>query len=495
MNELAWMSAYEMGEKIRKKELSPVEATGFFLDRIEKTHDALNAVILVLRDEAMAKAREAEAAVMAGKVGGALGKLHGVPLVIKDLFDMKAGVVNSFGSRVFKDYVPDVDATYVGRMEAAGGIVLGKTNTPEFGHKGTTDNRLYGATCNPFDLSKNPGGSSGGTAAVVASGVVPFGQGSDGGGSIRIPAAWCNLVGVKATYGRVAAAARPNAFISHTPFIHAGPLARTVKDAAMLLEVMCGQEDTDPLSSPTGDVDFVSAVDRGVEGMRIAYSADFGAFEVDAEVGRVVKEAMGAFEEAGAKVEEVEMDMGVSQDELSDMWVRQIGVIYAEIAASFMGMGIDLLGDLRGEICDEFAEMIELGNSMSAVEYRSLDWKRTLVYDGIQGVLNDYDLLVTPTLSAMPVANESEGQTLGPAEVNGRGVERCIGWCMTHPLNFTGHPATSVPAGMSGDGLPVGLQIIGRRFDDHAVFAGAGALERFRPWAGFYDQIASELKV
>ncbi len=492
MNELAWVSAYEIGEKIRKKELSPVEATKFFLDRIEQTHDVLNAVILLLREEAIRAAESAEAAVMNAKP---LGKLHGVPLVIKDLFDMKAGVLNTFGSRVFKDYIPDVDATYVSRMEAEGGIILGKTNTPEFGHKGITDNLLYGATRNPFDLSKNPGGSSGGTSAVVAAGVAPFGQGSDGGGSIRIPAAWCNLVGVKATFGRVAAAARPNAFVSHTPFIHAGPLARTVKDAAMLLEVMCGQDDTDPLSSPTGDLDFISAVNRGVKDVRIAYSPDFGSFEVEADVARVVNEAVHSFEDAGAIVEEVDVDLGVSQDELSDMWVRQIGVIYAELAASFKAMDIDLLGDLRSEICDEFAAMTELGNSMSAVEYRMLDWKRTLVYDGIQGVLNGYDLLVTPTLSAMPVENSTDGQTLGPAQVNGRGVERCIGWCMTHPLNFSGHPAMSVPAGMSEGGMPVGLQLIGRRFDDQAVFAAAGALERVRPWTQYYDQIASELKV
>src|SRR5438876_3610615 len=296
-DELAFMPATELLARIGRHDLSPVEVVDAFLQRIGRLNKELNAYVLVLADEARQKARDAEKA-LSGKQEHP--PLLGLPIAIKDLFDMKAGVPNTFGCKPFKDYVPDVSATYVERLERAGAIVLGKTNTPEFGHKGVTDNYLFGPTNTPFRIGKNAGGSSGGSAAAVAAGLAPLAQGSDGGGSIRIPAAWCGVYGFKASFGRVAAVARPDAFMLAVPFAHAGPIARSVADAALMLGVMSGPDDRDPYSLPAEGADYAAATRRPVAGMRVAWSPDLGVFPIDPEVARVTREAVAAFEEAGA---------------------------------------------------------------------------------------------------------------------------------------------------------------------------------------------------
>src|SRR5439155_4107659 len=213
-------------------------------------------------------------------------------IAIKDLFDFKAGVPNTFGCKPFKDWTPTVSATYVARLEEAGAIVLGKTNTPEFGHRGITDNYLFGPTSTPFRIGKNAGGSSGGSAAAVAAGLATLAQGSDGGGSIRIPASCCGVYGFKASFGRVASVGRPNGFLGHTPFVHSGPLTRTVDDAALMLSTMIGPDPHDPLSLPDDGFDPVAATRRSIAGFRVAYSPDFGLCPVDARVATVVRAAV-----------------------------------------------------------------------------------------------------------------------------------------------------------------------------------------------------------
>lgn len=292
-DEFAYTSAAVLASRIRRGDLSPVDVVDACLERVAARNEDINAFVTVLDEDARERAKEAEAAVRRGEE---LGPLHGVPIAIKDLFDFKAGVRNTMGSVPFAEFVPEESATYVRRLEEAGAIVIGKTNTPEMGHKGTTDNRLFGPTSTPFALDRNAGGSSGGSAAAVADGLVPIAQGSDGGGSVRIPAAWSGVFGFKATYGRVAQAIRPDAFLSHTPTIHAGPLTRTVEDAALMLDVMTGPDPRDPLSMPEEPHDFRAAVRRGVDGMRVAYSPDFDIFPVDERVASVVDDAVSAFE-------------------------------------------------------------------------------------------------------------------------------------------------------------------------------------------------------
>ncbi len=481
--ELCFTPATELASRIRRRDLSPVEVVDAFLDRIEDRNGRINAYVIVLEEEARGKAREAERALDSGEP---LGPLHGVPVAIKDLFDFKAGVRNTFGSRPLAEFVPEVSITYVERLEEAGAIVLGKTNTPEFGHKGATDNLLFGPTSTPFAPGKNAGGSSGGSAAAVADGLAPIAQGSDGGGSIRIPASFCGVYGLKASFGRVASATRPDAFITHTPFIHSGPLSRTVEDAALMAGVMDGPHPRDPFSLPDDGTDYLAATRQSIEGLRVAYSPDFGIFPVDRRVAAVVGEAVRAFESAGARVEEVDVGIKHSQQELCDLWLREMAVHYADAAEGIKEQGMDLLGEHRDELTPQFAELLESAQGVSAVEYKRDDMMRTEVFDAVQDVFDHYDLLVTPTLAVLPFDNASDGNTVGPSEVNGEEVNPLLGWCLTYPINFTGHPAASVPAGFTDEGLPVGMQVVGRRFADDVVLAASAAFERVRPWHDSY---------
>jgi Asp-tRNA(Asn)/Glu-tRNA(Gln) amidotransferase A subunit family amidase len=487
--ELCFTPAAELASRIRRRDLSPVEVVEVFLRRIEERNDAINAYVTLISDEALEVAREAERAVISGDL---LGPLHGVPVAIKDLFDYKMGVRNTFGSKPLAGYVPRQNATYVERLEKAGAIVLGKTNTPEFGHKGATDNFLFGPTSTPFATAKNAGGSSGGSAAAVADGLCAVAQGTDAGGSIRIPASFCGAYGFKASFGRVPSATRPDAFLSHTPFSHSGPLSRTVEDAALMLGAMAGPHPRDPFSLPGEGVDYVAATRRPVEGMRVAYSPNFGVFPVEERVLSVVDEAVHALEEAGAHVEEASVGFGRDQRELCELWLREVGVRSAEIVSNLKDARVaDLLGEHREDLTPEFASLLEKGHAMGAVEYRKDEVVRTEVFDAIQDLFDVYDLLVTPTLAVPPFDNADDGNTLGPSKVNGEEVSPLLGWCLTYPVNFTGHPAASVPAGFTEDGLPIGMQIVGRRFDDGAVLAASAALERVRSWHGSYDVLVS----
>ena len=365
--DLCFTPASELAARIRRRDLSPVEVVEAFLDRIKARNDRTNAYVTVIEHAAREAARKAERAVGSG---APLGRLHGVPIAIKDLFDFKAGVRNTFGSKPLAGSTPRESATHVERLEGAGAIVLGNTNTSEFGHKGVTDNFLFGPTSTPFAPGKNAGGSSGGSAAAVADGLCAVALGSDGGGSIRIPASFCGVYGFKASFGRVASASRSDAFLSHTPFIHFGPLARTVGDAAFVLSVMAGPHPRDPFSLPDDCADFVAVTRRSAEGLKVAYSSDLGIFPVDRRVREIVGEAVQAFEEAGALVKEVEVGIRRSQWELCELWMRQIGVLNAEVLEGMKAAGIDLLGEHRGELTPQHVGLVESAHGMSALEYK-----------------------------------------------------------------------------------------------------------------------------
>lgn len=490
--EICFTPATELAAKIRRRELSPVEVVDAFLVRIEARNAMTNAYVTVLADGAREAARRAERALYSGE---ALGSLHGVPVAIKDLSDYKAGVRNTFGSKPLANYVPKRSTVYVERLEGAGAIVLGKTNTPEFGIKGVTDNLLFGPTSTPFALGKNAGGSSGGSAAAVADGMAPIAQGTDGGGSVRIPASCCGVYGIKATFGRVPVAARPDAFGWHTPFIDVGSLARTVEDAALMLAVMAGPDPRDPHSLPDDGVDYLAATRRAIGGLKVAYSPNLDVFPVEDEVSGVVAEAVRAFGSAGAKVEEVNLGLRRTQGELCAVWMREIAVRCVATAESFKNEGIvDLLGEHREELTPEFASMLELGQEMSAVEYKLADLVRTEILDALEDLFERYDLLLAPTLAVASVDNADDGNTVGPSAVNGEEVDPLLGWCLTYPINFTGHPAASVPAGFTEGGLPIGMQVVGRRFADEVVLAASAAFERTRPWHHAYAALQARAR-
>ena len=486
-NDLCFVPATELALLVRRRAISPVEVVEAYLRRIEERNPVINAYTLVLAERAMDAAREAETAVLSGQP---LGPLHGVPVAIKDLDDF-AGAPTSMGSLAVRNRVPAKSAAAVERLTRAGAIVLGKTNTPEFGHKGITDNLRFGPTHTPWKIGYNSGGSSGGSAAAVADGLAALGQGTDGGGSVRIPAAFSGAVGFKPSFGRVPTITRPDAFLWGHPLVHIGPLARTVADAALMTSVMAGPHDDDPLALPDDGVDYLRAAREAHKGFRVAFAPRLGDFPVDPRVAAVVKSAVEALKGDGVEIEEAEPDFKADYDTLGRLWVKIIGVHYAAIAEHWKKEGIDLLGDHAEELTPQFRRMLIDAQKVSAVDHALDDVLRTGVFDGLQTLFKTYDLIVSPTLAIPPVANATDGNTIGPTEIEGKPVDPLIGWCMTFPINFTGHPAISVPAGLTPEGLPVGLQIIGRRHADESVLALASRFERARPWFQDYPGLSS----
>ena len=476
-------SAATLAAKIRSKAISPVEVMDAAIARIEAHNAKINALVILHLDQARAAAKAAEAAVMRGDPSG---PLHGVPVAMKDCFDFKPGWVCTFGGvRALKNWTANFHCLWAERMEKAGAIIVGKTNSPVFGFRGVCDNYLFGPSRNPFDLTRNTGGSSGGSAGAVAAGLLPLCEGTDGGGSTRIPASWCGVYGFKASFGRVPLVARPDAFGATVPFIHEGPITRTVEDAALAMEVLAGYDGRDPFVIE-GKVDFMAALTAGVKGKRIAYTRDYGIFPVDRRVIAVVDKAVQAFAEAGAHVEEVKVGFTRSQEELGDVWCRFIAPKQVAALAGFARQGIDIRRDHHGDMPPEFWHWDEIGQRLTVPEFIADQAARSEVFDALQAVFGAYDFLVSPTLAALAVENGSDGNTLGPAEIEGQKINRLIGWCMTYLINFTGHPAATVPAGLTENGLPVGMQIVGRRYDDAGVIAASAAFERVRPWMDTY---------
>jgi amidase len=482
-DELAYASVTDIARAIRERKLSPVEVVDAFITRIEARNPSLNAFVYRGFDEARDSAKKAEAKVMSGQE---LGVLHGVPVGIKDLFDFKPGWISTFGGiRALRNYKVNFYCAFAERIEKAGAIILGKTNSPVMGFRGTCDNYLFGVTKNPFDTSKNTGGSSGGSSAAVADGLLPLAEGTDGGGSIRIPASCCNLFGYKAAFGRVPCVIRPNAFGADTPFIFEGPITRNVEDAALALSALAGYHPGDPYSLDE-QPDFAAATRKSINGWKIAYSPNLDVFPVDARVADIVRNAVQAFEQAGAHVEEIKIGINRPQKELSDLWCRLIMPLNLQTLEGFRNSGIDILKDHRDDLPPEYLSWVDRGYKISALEFFRDQAIRSEIYDAFQGVLNRYRLLITPTLACLPVDNATDGNTKGPDRIDGEEVDPLIGWCLTYPVNFTGHPAASIPTGLAAGNLPVGMQIIGRRYADADVLAASAAFERLRPWRDAY---------
>lgn len=479
-HEFAFVSATELARRIAAREVSPVEVVDACVARIEERNPTLNAFVYTAFDQARAAARVAERAVVAGEE---LGPLHGVPTAMKDLFDFKPGWVSTFGGvPALKDFVADDYCVWAERMERAGAILVGKTNSPVLGFRGITDNELFGATRNPFDETRNPGGSSGGSAAAVADGLVPFAEGTDAGGSVRIPAAWCNLFGYKPAAGRVPVVMRPDGFAGVTPFVHEGLLTRTVADAVLGLRVLAGPDPRDPFCLNEWP-DYQAELDGSLAGWRIAYSPDLDVYPVDPRVAALVEDAVHTFEVAGAHVERVRVGIRQDQRELCDLWCRIGARLTLGPVEGLRAAGLDLMaGDHLPPLLREWLDRAYHESPLAAARDSVL---RTEIYDLVQGVLENHDLLVTPTVATLPVLNGARGETVGPAEIEGVAVDPLLGWALTYPINLTGHPAASVPAGLV-DGLPVGMQVIGRRQADGAVLRAGATIERLRPWQSHY---------
>ena len=457
--ELDYMSALALRTAISRKEVSPVEVVQRALDRMEETEPKLNAFATRTPELALAAARKAEQAVMDGEP---LGLLHGLPVSVKDLIAV-ADVSCAFGSRTLKDNIARVDAPASERVKAAGGCIIGKTTTSEFGCKAIGDSPLTGITRNPWDLSKTPGGSSAGVAASVAAGVSALALGTDGGGSLRIPASMTNLFGMKAHFGRV-----PVFPVSATPTLaHVGPITRTVRDSALLLQVVAGYDQRDPFSVRGAVPDFLAACDKPVKGLRIAWSPTLGYAKPLPEVVEIAERAARAFEEMGCSLELVENVM----DDPGDLWMAEF----------YAGVGTKLQNVLRDQpelIDNAVSDVLAGALDQTLEEYYAKVFARYDFREKMRQFFSKYDLLLTPTI---PVPAPEVGVNV-PPEVAGRNI---VSWVYyTYPFNLTGQPAASAPAGMTKDGLPVGLQIVGPMHGECEIFRAAAALEEARPWIG-----------
>ena len=463
MEAICYKPAVELARMIRRKELTPMEVVSAFIKRIETLNPKVNAFCTLTFDSAVKEAKQAEQAVMEGKP---LGPLHGVPFSVKDLVYTK-GVRTMRGSKIFEHFIPQEDAPLVERLKKAGGIMLGKTTTPEFGFKGMTDSLVTGVTRNPWNIEMTPGGSSGGAAAQVAAGMTPLAVGTDGGGSIRNPASLTGIYGLKPTYGRVPVYPA-SAFDSLS---HAGPMTRSVADAALMLSVMAGPHEADNLSLEGTPADYQGKLHQGIKGLRVAWSPNLGFAPVVVEqVAAITAEAARAFEELGCHVEEV-IDPGFEDPFFSIQRPLWFG--------GLAGMLGHYLPEWESQMDPLLVTWIKFGLEMSAADFVRAQIRRNELRDKIRRFFTRYDLLLTPTLPLTAFkAGVSAQEGLKDSPVDYRY------WTPFSAIYNLSHiPAASVPAGFTKEGLPVGLQIAGRRFADLTVLQASAAFESIRPWA------------
>jgi len=458
-DDLAFTSALDLKARIASKEISPVEIAENAIRRLHDVEPRINAFVTLTEDMALDAARRAEKAVLDGGDPGLLG---GLPVSVKDLIAMEGTRLTS-GSHSAAGKICDVDAPSVERLKNHGACIVGKTTTSEFGCKAVGDCPLTGITRNPWNTDKTTGGSSAGAGASVAAGVTPLALGTDGGGSVRIPAALTGLFTIKPQFGRIPVyPASSTAMLSHV-----GPMTRTVRDGALLLQAIAGFDRRDPYSVSEQAPDFLAACDRPIKGLRVAWSPDYGYARPDAEVVSLCEAAAKVFEEMGCEVETVDDPLGGDPVEIWD----------AEFYTCIGMAQRDVLRSDPGSLDPAVAETLLKAIKISADDYFTLVARRNAFRDRMRQFFERYDLLLSPTL---PVPAFNAGDNLPP----GHEDANIVSWVRyTYPFNLTGHPAASVPAGFTSDGLPVGLQIVSGALREPDILAASAAFEKARPWA------------
>ncbi len=459
--DLGFLPATELTELIRTKQLSPVEYMRALLDRIEACEPKVNAFAHLAADQAMDGARAAEAALMSG---ARIGRLHGIPATIKDLAITKDMPTQS-GSLIFKDHQPVEDTPVVPRLRDEGAIIIGKTTTSEFGWTGVSHSPLTGITHNPWQFGMNAGASSAGAGAAAAAGFGPLHQGSDGAGSIRMPAHFCGVFGLKPSFGRVPY--YPVGVGDLTS--HMGPLTRTVADSALMLEVMAGPHPLDYTTLEAGPAHYLARLQEGVKGKRIAYSPDLGHARVDPDVAALVKKAAERFTELGATVEEVKTPWAAPGPELIRFfWSAHMTRLKPHLEKWEAQMD-------RGLVA-----CIKASENVSVADYQAARERKMPYIAAINSWFQDWDFLLTPAVSVAAFPAEK----LMPDHWPHHDWD-WVSWAeFSYPFNMSWNPAASVPCGFTAAGLPVGLQIVGKRFDDLGVLQASAAYEAIAPWAG-----------
>ena len=467
MNELLWMSATDLAAEIKRGALSAVDVLTAHLQQIEAVNPKLNAIVTYLPEMALELAKEADARQARGE---RLGPLHGLPIAHKDLAQTK-GIRTTSGSPVYADLVPDSDDLHIARLKAAGCVTLGKSNVPEFGAGSQTFNPVFGATYNPYDISKTCGGSSGGAAVALAAGMIPIADGSDMGGSLRNPASFCNVVGFRPSPGRVPSYPAGDAWSTLSVD---GPMARTVQDVALMLRAMAGYDARSPIAIQQPGAHFEKPLERDFKGVKIAWSPDLGELPVEPDVTRAIMNQLPIFADIGCDVEQAAPDFRDAYDIFQTLRAWGFELSFAERFAEF------------GE--DRFKETIRWnvarGRALSGADISRAQAKRSELYQRVREFLQSYEFLLLPTAQTPPFPVEWQY----PDQVNGVKMHSYIDWMMSCAyITLTGLPAISVPCGFTADGLPVGLQIVGRPQADFEVlqlayaFQEATAFYRRRP--------------
>ncbi len=465
MSELVWKTAVELAALIRRGEVSAVEVLTAHLERIDAVNPELNAIVTYLPEMALELARSADEKQARGEP---LGLLHGLPIAHKDLFET-AGIRSTMGSPAFSDYIPESDDLIIARLKAAGCVMLGKTNVPEFGAGSHTFNPVFGATRNPYDTSKTCGGSSGGAAVALAAGMIPIADGSDMGGSLRNPASFCNVVGLRPTPGRVPQYPKGNAWSTLSVD---GPMGRTVQDVTLMLQAIAGYDSRAPISLEQSASVFADNLERDFAGVKVAWSPDLGGLPVDSQVTDVIQRQLPVFGDLGCAVEQAQPDFRDAYDIFQTLRAWNFEMSFAEHFAAF------------GE--DAFKETIRWnvaqGKQLSASRISRTEARRTELFQRAREFLETYEFLLLPTAQTPPFPIEWEY----PQEIAGVAMTTYIDWMMTCAyITVTGLPALSIPCGFTDAGLPVGLQIVGRPRADFAVLQLAYA---FQEATRFYER-------
>ena len=455
--DVCFLSAVEMADLIRRKKLSSREVLSAHLKQIERVNPKVNAIVTLVADQAMANARRADESLARGT---SLGPLHGLPVVHKDLFET-AGIRTTFGSRIYKDNVPTRDAIIVERINGAGAICVGKSNTPEFGAGSQTFNEVFGATKNPWDLTKTCGGSSGGAAVSLACGMVPIADGSDSGGSLRNPASFCNVVGLRTAPGRVPLQAQGNAWLT---IAVQGPMARTVSDVALLLSVIAGPDTRCPISITDPGPRFAGSLKRDFKGVRVAWYKNMGGIPFEPEVTAAVNAQRKVFENLGCIVEEAEPDWTGAHDGYDTLRAWNYAATQAQNVKSH-----------REFVKDTILWEVERGSRLSGADIARANAQKAAAWERMRAFQEKYEYFIAPTCQVLPYDLTKPN----PTEINGVKMSTYIEWqksCIL--ISALENPALSVPCGFSPTGLPVGIQIVGRHRDEFSVLQLGYAFEQ-----------------
>jgi len=457
--ELCRLDAVELVRLVRIRDVSAREVVKAHLQAIDELNPAVNAIVTLVADRAMEQARQADERSSRGEP---LGPLHGLPIAHKDLQPTR-GIRTTFGSPAFRDFVPDYDSLLVSRLREAGAILVGKTNTPEFGAGSQTFNPVFGATVNPYDVTKTCGGSSGGAAVALACGMLPIADGSDMGGSLRNPANFCGVVGMRTSPGRVPI--WPAAMAWSTLSVD-GPMARSVRDVALLLGAMAGPDPRSPIALGQQGSLFAAPPDRDFDGVRVAWWTTLGGVPVDRQVRAIVDAQRTAFESLGCRVDEREPDFS----DADEVFMTLRGVAFA----GGMGPIVDRYGEL---IKDTVRWEVDRGRRLTAQRIADAEIKRTQLFERMRDFMRTYEFFVLPVCQVLPFDVTQPYVT----EIDGVPMANYIDWMRScYYISATGHPAISVPAGAASSGLPVGLQIVGRYHDDLGLLQIARAFEQAR---------------